>query len=221
MFTGLSVMIVLLLTVRAFTTRLYGYYYFLVWNMFLATIPVFLAALFKSFPMTITGFKLIELIVLSAMWLLFLPNTFYLLTDLMHLNQEVVVDERDKKHTQKITYYRGDPWFIFDSLILFLVAFYGMATGGYAVREFYRFLDVRYHGGAMMIISSVLLLSGFAVYIGRYNRWNSWDMFTKPHIVIKDMANTLKKRGEQKILLLVLVTSLIFELLSWALLAQR
>ena len=33
-----------------------------------------------------------------------------------------------------------------------------------------------------------IFLSSFGVYLGRYQRWNSWDLFTKPFTFFKSMT---------------------------------
>jgi uncharacterized membrane protein len=221
MFFGLAAVLIFLLILRAFISRRFGFYLFLIWNMFLATVPVLLMPLFKSFPTVISGLLLVILILLFIIWLLFLPNTFYIVTDFMHLNQDVVVDKQNYQHTMGINYARGDPWFIYDSFQLFLASFYGALAGGYALREFYRFVDVHDPSFALPIIIFVLFTCAFGVYIGRYGRWNSWDAILKPHVVIKDFIKSLIKPTERKVFIIVFTTILMFELLSWILVARR
>ena len=61
------------------------YHFSLVWNLFLAFIPYFFISYLKT-QITIQKSK-IKTLLLLFVWLLFLPNSFYLLTDLIHLSQ--------------------------------------------------------------------------------------------------------------------------------------
>ena len=41
----------------------------------------------------------------------------------------------------------------------------------------------------MVFVGVILLLSSLGVYIGRFNRWNSWDVLSKPGQIIMDIVN--------------------------------
>ena len=42
----------------------------------------------------------------------------------------------------------------------------------------------------------VLGLSSFGVYIGRFLRWNSWDLLLNPTILLRDLADHLLVRNQ-------------------------
>ena len=73
-----------LLVVRAKLTHSI-YLFFLVWNLFLAFVPYFFISYLKS-KISLQKSK-IKALSLLFVWLLFLPNSFYLITDFIHLSQ--------------------------------------------------------------------------------------------------------------------------------------
>jgi uncharacterized membrane protein len=133
-------------------------YSFLLWNLFLAWIPLLLAQL---------SYGLIGRRVLSAsilfLWLLFFPNAPYIITDLLHL----------KEYSQNILW--------FDSLLIFTFAVTGLLIGLTSLLIAHQSLE-RMTGKMqswVFIVASLILL-GFGIYLGRYCRLNSWDLFSKP-----------------------------------------
>ncbi|MBK8986798.1 MAG: DUF1361 domain-containing protein [Chloroflexi bacterium] len=142
---------------------------FLVWNLFLAWLPFLFAAMvygFRGRPF-VTG-------VMGTLWLLFLPNALYLVTDLIHL------------------YPWGDVPFWYDAIMLFAFALTGLMLGLVSLYLLHTVVAAQYGariGWAFVLVVSGL--SGLGVYIGRFLRWNSWDMFTSPLRVVEDVAISL------------------------------
>lgn len=132
-------------------------YIFLAWNLFLAWIPFALS----RYLIQLSNRKAILFIL--GIWLLFLPNAPYIITDFLHLKQRLPV-----------------PYW-YDILLLFSASLNGLLLGLlslFTVEEFLaRFYGKRISG--FMILSSFFLCA-FGVYVGRYLRWNSWDVFTNP-----------------------------------------
>lgn len=48
----------------------------------------------------------------------------------------------------------------------------------------------------MMVVGVILLLSSLGVYIGRFNRWNSWDVLSKPWEIVMDIVNDFIARND-------------------------
>src|SRR5687767_846671 len=69
----------LLLAMRMMATKSF-YYVFLEWNLFLALIPYLLSNFL--YQRVNSGLNNYVLAAISFVWLLFIPNTFYILTDL-------------------------------------------------------------------------------------------------------------------------------------------
>ena len=134
----------------------------LVWNLFLAWIPFALA----YFAYTISKKKWLLYLVLpftAFLWLIFFPNAPYILTDLQHLS---VTGAAPLWYDVLLMI-----WFSWTGLLLGLVSLYFMQD---VVRRTFG----RLTGWAFVFIVSGL--SSFGVYLGRFVRFNSWDLFNDP-----------------------------------------
>jgi uncharacterized membrane protein len=142
-------------------------YIFLAWNLFLAWMPFSFALLAHQFWQ-----RTWVLLPLSGLWLLFLPNAPYLITDLMHLHYSSIVP----------TWY--------DAIMIFSFALTGLLLGFLSL-YLMQSLVVRRFGWRMgwLFAWLVLGLSGLGVYIGRFLRWNSWDVFTSPFTLFNSLLN--------------------------------
>ena len=139
-------------------------YAFLVWNIFLAWIPLGLAYTASVFAMR-RRFLIIIVPLASVLWLLFFPNAPYILTDLLHL---------------------GDPnpdmplWF--DMLLIIWFAWTGLLLGVFSLflmHDIVRRAFGRIAGWFFVLVIGTL--SSLGIYIGRFLRWNSWDLLLNPY----------------------------------------
>jgi len=161
----------LLLCARIFITG-YMTYLFLVWNLFLAFIPYAITQWF-SVNTRITESR-VKFAVVLFLWLLFIPNSFYILTDLFHL------DEFDS----------APKWF--DLLLIFSFAWNGIVLGIVSIRRIEMILEkIRGRSFSLLIVFIVMWLNAFGVYIGRYLRFNSWDIVSQPFSLFKEMFEVL------------------------------
>jgi len=142
---------------------------FLVWNLFLAWIPLGTAGVAAALPN-----RPIAQAICGAWWLLFFPNAPYLVTDLMHLS------------------YLGGHLLWFDTLMFATFALTGLVVG-YVSLRLMQGIVARYLGvvGSWAFVVGALLLSSYGIYIGRFLRWNSWDLFVSPLSLARDMAGSL------------------------------
>ena len=138
--------------------------WFLIWNLFLAWIPVCFAAGFAAVR------RRAWLLPLGLGWLTFLPNSPYLVTDLVHLGEGVEL-------WRHVLQYGFAAW---TGIILGVVSL--RLVHDRIERDFGRL-----YGWAAVIVSIGLCAIG--VVIGRFARWNSWDLVTRPDAV---MATTLE-----------------------------
>lgn len=152
-------------------------YDYMLWNLFLAWVPllVLLALLrllrkrrWSSWP----G------IGLSLLWLLFLPNSFYMISDLIHLEDQPTVDV------------------LFDAVMLTSFVINGLILGYISLYLFHLELKKRLpEQTAWNFIGVILLLCSFAIYLGRELRWNTWDMLFNPAGILFDISDRVIKPG--------------------------
>ncbi len=136
-------------------------YLFLPWNLFLAFVPYWITW-WMTRNITIIENK-IKLALALAAWLLFIPNSFYIITDLFHLSE-----------------FRSAPkWF--DLLLIFSFAWNGLLCGIISLRRVEIIISlISRKNFSMLLIFAVMWLSAFGIYIGRFLRYNSWDVITNP-----------------------------------------
>ncbi len=166
---GVSVLLFALRVVGADSYR----YWFLLWNLALAWVPlIFVTLLVARLKHTrwFDGWNM----TLGALWLLFLPNSFYLLSDLIHL------------HTT------GEIGLLYDS-VMFLSFIVNAFIGGYiSVYLMHRALLRRLSAArARNVIIGAFLLCGYAIYLGRAMRWNSWDVLIHPADILFDTSEVI------------------------------
>nr|WP_294904552.1 DUF1361 domain-containing protein [uncultured Lacibacter sp.] len=138
---------------------------FIPWNLFLAWLPFCFSCLLKHSGFSFRNLSLI------ALWLLFFPNSPYLITDLFHLEQRA-----------------GVPLY-YDLVLLFMAAWNGLLMGLLSLRNIERFLLQRLSVFKVRaIIFSCIGLCGFGIYLGRYDRYNSWHLITQPLDLLKGIA---------------------------------
>ena len=141
----------------------------LFWNLILAWIPyifsMFAAALHRSFPR-----KWWFLIVPGGIWLLFFPNAPYIVTDFFHL----------------VPRYGVPLWY--DILMLTTFSWTGIFLAIASLRTMQGLVKF-YLGGFLswLFVVFTLGLGGLGIYLGRFERWNSWDMLSNPQKILKDI----------------------------------
>jgi uncharacterized membrane protein len=160
-----------LLMIRVARSGSYSYV-FLTWNLFLAAIPFLAAAVLEILdkrgrlrPMQWLAF---------IVWLLFLPNAPYIITDLIHLKTRLPIPL----------------WY--DVLLLISSAGTGLLLGYASVLMVQRIIERHFNRIAGWFVAMfTLLLSAYGIYLGRFLRFNSWEAFTDPMPLFSDMASHL------------------------------
>ncbi len=147
-----------------------GFGLFLPWNLFLAAVP--LAASTALVGLDARRARPSALLALGVVWLLFLPNAPYILTDLVHLGPRT-----------------GVP-FWYDLALLLSAAGTGLLAAYVSLADVQTVLTRRVGTAAAWAASvGALFLSAFGVYLGRELRWNSWDVLTAPGALLADIAS--------------------------------
>ena len=171
-----------LLALTAFCVALYGVrvwyadelrFRFLLWNLFLAWIPLPLAIGFARDVERAGRFRARGL-AFGAGWLLFFPNAPYIITDFVHLYDDPPVPL----------------WF--DALGIGAFAWTGLLLGLVSlaiVHEAARRLLTS--AQAWLLVAGVTVLAAFGVYVGRFLRWNSWDVVQDPARLGRDLRGEL------------------------------
>ena len=144
---------------------------FLNWNLFLAFVPLIFASAIEKFNSTGWKFWL-----LFFCWLIFFPNAPYIITDLKYINRSGMN-------------FRPPSWF--DIVLISSFAINGLLLGFISTQKIFIKLQ-SFYGKivANVIIIGCMLLSGFGVYLGRFGRFNSWDVISQPQDLLTDIGQT-------------------------------
>ncbi len=148
----------------------YGTYVFLNWNLFLAILPYAISVFFLLYNHKVKSKLVLGGVLFS--WLLIFPNAPYILTDFFHLEPRASV-----------------PYW-FDLGLIFSFAWNGLIIGFVSLYDIQTAIARRFSafkGWAFAIIS--LVLGSFGIYLGRYERFNSWDIITNPVALFIDIAD--------------------------------
>ena len=146
------------------------YYLFLVWNLFLAFIPFCITLYLRSK----THISKTKLFVFFTIWLLFLPNAPYIITDLLHF----------KRSTG--TFLWLDILmvvsFALNGLMLFYLTLLDMET---ILKKFISAKKINF------VLFFIFFLTGFGIYLGRFLRFNTWDILQHPEMLIESIFKIL------------------------------
>ena len=155
-----------LLTGRIIYTQSLQHSY-LAWNIFLAWIPLMITVIIphennKGYHKPVPYF-------LIFLWLLFFPNAPYIITDLIHLKKE------------------SDTMFIFDALMIFSFAFTGLGIALYSLLKIREIIFKMTNLLITELLIPIFVIAGaYGIYMGRFLRWNSWDLFVAPKALLQD-----------------------------------
>jgi len=169
--SGLSVSLYICRMLGGQSTR----YWFLIWNLFLAWLPLLFAFWLKNY-LKENGWFNWKAGILTLLWLGFLPNSFYLVTDFIHL-----------KNT-------GEVSLLYDAVMFMSYAWNGLILGFVSVFLVHGELLKRLRPSLVSkLILGIFILCSFAIYLGRYLAWNTWDIVINPFGIIFDVGNRIVK----------------------------
>ncbi|MBT4722584.1 DUF1361 domain-containing protein [Candidatus Falkowbacteria bacterium] len=171
-------------------------YLFLNWNLFLAVIPFVITSVLivKQVKNKYT------LIVAGLVWLLVFPNAPYMITDLYHLGFSDL----------------ATLWF--DLVLIFSFAWVGLLFGIVSLFDIEKILK-NYVNSKInnVVIILIIFLSSFGIYLGRYLRWNSWDIITNPIGLIVDILDRfIHPFSHPRTWIFTLLFGVFFTLIYWS-----
>lgn len=137
-------------------------YNFLLFNTFLAWIPYLVGRFLCEYRKHLHRYIQIFFVLI---WLLFFPNAFYVMTDVMHY----------------LELHNAPSWF--DAIILMIHGIHGVLVGSiaavYLIRVYMTKLQTRIY-----MYFGLAVLNGIGIYTGRFLRFNSWDTLSNPLSII-------------------------------------
>jgi len=200
-----TILVILFFIVRIYLTRQVGYLS-LIWNLFLAWLP-YVFALVSSLIHEVLPRRWWLMLIPTGLWFLFLPNAFYIVTDFFQLT----------KHPAIPLWY--------DAGLVAITSWTGLFLAIISLSTMQRIIQA-YLGGFFSWGFSLLVigLNGYGVYLGRFLRWNSWDLIFEPVAILSDSYEILKNPFDSKEVIgfivmytsLYLVTYLTFSLLLFS-----
>ena len=155
-----SVLCCVMAAARAIYSARFTYLFF-GWNLALAWVPVGLSlVLARRFQ---PGRQRPVTWVLGAVWLAFFPNAPYMVTDIIHLRPRSPIPL----------------WF--DAILVFAFALCGLGLAFISLLLVHGLVrQWRGSRAGWLFVAVVAGLTGFGVYLGRFQRWNSWDLVARP-----------------------------------------
>ncbi|MEM8526610.1 MAG: DUF1361 domain-containing protein [Bacteroidota bacterium] len=171
-------------------------YLFLIWNLFLAFIPfVISTAILHS--NRLKNSKLL-FILAALLWLLFLPNAPYIITDIKHLRPK-----------------SGIPiWY--DIFVVFSFAWNGLLLAYLSLSDMRKMVQKLFGKWQSNLFAGTSLVAcSFGIYLGRYLRWNSWDAFTQPKLVAYETYSTFTQPFQESQAWGIVLVMAVFLLLTY------
>lgn len=142
------------------------FYLFLVWNVFLAIIPYTITMYLN----TTQKLNTLKLGFCFLLWLAFLPNAPYIVTDLIHIRMG------------------NNTMLWLDVLVILSFALSGLLLFYLSILDMQKHIASRFNKAPIAISTIVILfLCSFGVYLGRFLRYNSWEIISNPQVLISDV----------------------------------
>jgi uncharacterized membrane protein len=144
---------------------------FLLWNLFLAWLPLVFSLLACDAYRNGSG-RGWRFFGLAGAWLVFFPNAPYIFTDVIHLANR----------------FRGEFWV--DLVLILICALTGLVLGFVSLFLMQSVVSRMFgRAASWFFIAGVAGLSGVGIYLGRFLRFNSWDLLLKPVALARDLGH--------------------------------
>ena len=156
---------------RAFATG-QPLFLWLNWNLFLAFLPYAVTRWLSGAPAWVANRP--KFVAVFTGWLLLFPNAFYIITDLFHLRARLPVPL----------------WF--DLLLILSFVWNGLLFGILSLCQMEKLIEERFSlKKEWLFLYPVMLLTAFGIFVGRYWRYNSWDVLSNPFELVQDSVYLL------------------------------
>lgn len=139
---------------------------FLIWNIFLGWIPFMLSRYIREYR----NRQVWKQLTIFFSWLVFFPNALYIVTDLIHLKD------------------RGGAPVWYDAILLFTCSMMGLLMAYASLYRVEKYLSTVLHRRLMAVtMPAIIFIASFGVYLGRFDRWNSWNIINDPLALAENM----------------------------------
>ncbi len=172
--------------------------YYLIWNLILAWAPMVFSLIFiYNASKPASGLRMISKLISGLLWLFFFPNAVYIITDYIHLSNDSFYYSNPA-----YTPYSGLPQILYsferlpwnNLLSITFAVFIGCALSVFSLYFLQAHIErrsSRLAGWGFAIF--VHILSGYAIYLGRFIRFNSWDVIFNPIGLIRYLLSSINK----------------------------
>lgn len=149
-----------------------------VWNLFLAWIPLVFSISIHMKYYNINSNEKSPLIIylLMFVWIMFYPNAPYIVTDFIHINTSNYIFK-----IEDTLEFERNFWIWYDFILIASFAWVGFIIGFISLYLNQALIKINYNGlisWIFVVITS--FISGYGIYLGRFIRWNSWDIISNP-----------------------------------------
>ncbi len=182
-----------------------GLVIFLSWNMLLAILSYFLSIL--AVYLKQKDVHLIAILVSIFLWVIFFPNTFYILTDFIHFQSYDFFISYPNIYNLNI-----NDWYVFFDIVV--GALIGLKLGILSIAQIKSITPKRIKKYEILLIFTLFILSSIGIYLGRFIRLNSWNIFD-----LSSIFNSIFEHFEFFILFILLFT--IIQSLSYLLFKEK
>lgn len=171
--------------IRIVYTRSIGYI-FLIWNVFLAWLPLYFSLIYTNIKFKYKSCSYL----IGLLWIVFYPNAPYILTDFIHLSRYRFYEDIVYGEISSSNFFI---WYNFFLISIFIII--GLVLSYISLSIMHRYIREKYNTLiGWIFIAIISVLSGFAIYLGRFIRLNSWEIVTSPMKLIKIIISSLNLR---------------------------
>jgi uncharacterized membrane protein len=142
---------------------------FLIWNIFLAWLPYYISSFLKN-----KFLKRWKSVFLVIIWFSLFPNALYIVTDFVHLRPQIDIPM----------------WY--DAILLFSSSIIGLILAFASLWNVEKFLVSIFSKKMVNYLEFAFIFFGsFGVYLGRFLRWNSWDIISDPISLLSSIVSRI------------------------------